>query len=405
MSRAAEAPSESPYAWLRLGASLAIGTVGGIGMWSFVIALPPVQAEFAVARAEASLPYTFAMVGFGVGGMLIGRVADRFGILLPILGAALALGLGYVGAGYAAGVWQLALAHALIGVGSSATFGPLIADVSHWFTRRRGIAVAICSCGNYIAGTVWPPLVQHFIETAGWRHTHIGIGVLCAAIILPLALVLRRRAPTDHHHAQGMAATAAQDALGLSPGALQALLAVAGLACCAAMAMPQVHIVAYCSDLGYGAARGAEMLSLMLGFGLISRLACGVVADRVGGVAALLISSVLQAAALLLYLGFDSLPSLYVVSALFGLFQGGLVPTYAVIVREYFSPKEAATRLGVILLGTIVGMAFGGWMSGAIFDLTGSYQAAFANGFLWNLLNMAIALWIITRRERRAALA
>ena len=405
MSRAAEAPIESTYAWLRLGASLAIGTVGGIGMWSFVIALPPVQAEFAVARAEASLPYTFAMVGFGVGGMLIGRVADRFGILLPILGAALALGLGYIGAGYAASVWQLALAHALIGVGSSATFGPLIADVSHWFARRRGIAVAICSCGNYIAGTVWPPLVQHFIETAGWRHTHIGIGVLCAAIILPLALVLRRRAPTGHHHAQGIAATAAQDALGLSPGALQALLAVAGLACCAAMAMPQVHIVAYCSDLGYGAARGAEMLSLMLGFGLISRLACGVVADRVGGVAALLISSVLQAAALLLYLGFDSLPSLYVVSALFGLFQGGLVPTYAVIVREYFPPKEAATRLGMILLGTIVGMAFGGSMSGAIFDLTGSYQAAFANGFLWNLLNMAIALWIITRRERRAALA
>jgi MFS family permease len=205
--------------------------------------------------------------------------------------------------------------------------------------------------------------------------------------------------------ADGAAAVEAQEAVGLSPGVLQVLIGIAGLACCAAMAMPQVHIVAYCGDLGYGPARGAEMLSLMLAFGIPSRLACGFIADRIGGVATLLLSSALQAVALALYLGFDTLTSLYVISALFGLFQGGLVPTYAIIVREYFSPAQAATRLGVILMATTLGMALGGWMSGALFDLTGSYHAAFANGLVWNFLNMAIAAWIILRRERRLALA
>jgi MFS family permease len=165
--------------------------------------------------------------------------------------------------------------------------------------------------------------------------------------------------------------------------------------------MPQVHIVAYCGDLGYGVARGAEMLSLMLGMGIISRLACGFLADRIGGLAALLIGSVLQGVALFLYLLFDSLVSLYVISALFGLFQGGIVPMYAIIVREYFPPREAATRLGVVLFATLVGMALGGWMSGAIFDLTGSYQAAFANGMAWNLLNVCIVTWLLLRRNSR----
>ena len=168
--------------------------------------------------------------------------------------------------------------------------------------------------------------------------------------------------------------------LGISSNTLMVLLFIAGIACCVAMSMPQVHIVAYCGDLGYGPARGAEMLSLMLGFGLISRVAGGFIADRIGGVATLLLSSVLQGVALLLYVFFDGLFSLYVISALFGLFQGGIVPMYAIIVREYFAPQEAGTRLGVVLMATLGGMALGGWMSGLIFDLTGSYQAAFLNG-------------------------
>ncbi len=393
--------TESGYAWARLVLAMLLSTIGGVGMWSGVVALPSLQAEFGVARADASLPYTFAMLGFALGGVAMGRLVDRFGIVLPIVIAAIALGLGYVAAGSAATLWQLALAYGLlIGLGSAATFGPLMADISHWFTRRRGIAVAICAAGNYLAGTFWPPIVQHFIATSGWRATHVGIGLFCVATMLPLALTLRRPLPRHHEAVAGATGFAAPGTLGLSAPALQWLLALAGVACCVAMSMPQVHLVAYCGDLGYGVARGAQMLSLMMGFGIVSRVGSGFIADRIGGLGTLLLGSVLQGLALLLYLLFNGVNSLYVISALFGLFQGGIVPSYAIIVREYFAPKEAGTRVGIIIMATVLGMALGGWMSGAIFDLTGSYRAAFANGILWNLLNGVIALSLFLRRRR-----
>jgi MFS family permease len=186
-------------------------------------------------------------------------------------------------------------------------------------------------------------------------------------------------------------------ALDLSPRALQTLLVIAGLGCCVAMSMPQVHLVAYCGDLGYGAARGAQMLSVMLAFGVVSRLTFGFISDRIGGLRTLLLGSVLQCVALFLFLPFDGLVSLYVISALFGLFQGGIVPSYAIIVREYFSPREAGARVGAVIMATLFGMALGGWMTGAIYDLTGSYKAAFVNGILFNLVNMSIASWLLRR--------
>ena len=190
---------------------------------------------------------------------------------------------------------------------------------------------------------------------------------------------------------------------GLGLNQAQALLCIAGIACCVAMAMPQVHIVAYCGDLGFGAARGAEMLSLMLACGIVSRLVSGAICDRIGGVRTLLLGSVLQGIALLLFLPFDSLVSLYVVSAMFGLFQGGLVPSYAIIVREHFPPAEAGARVGTVIMCTLFGMALGGWMSGKVFDLTGSYHAAFINGAAWNALNLSIALFLLWRVRKAAS--
>ena len=397
---------DSPAAWWRLVATLAIATLGGVGMWSVVVALPAVQADFGVDRGSASFPYTLTMVGFGLGGILMGRLSDRYGVTRPLFGATLALATGYVAAGLAPTLFTYALAQGLlIGfLGSSATFGPLLADISHWFERRRGLAVSIVACGNYLAGTVWPPIVQHLIEAIGWRHTHMTIGLFCLVTMLPLTLVLRRRSPAGQVHDAQRATVSIQSALGVSPRALQTLLVIAGLACCVAMSMPQVHIVAYCGDLGYGAAAGAQMLSLMLGFGIVSRLASGWVADRIGGVRTLLLGSSLQAVALALYLPFDGLWSLYVVSALFGLFQGGIVPSYAIIIREYFAPQEAGGRVGLVVMATLFGMALGGWMSGEVFDLTGSYRAAFINGIAWNLLNLSIVIWLL-RRPRVAAAA
>jgi MFS family permease len=399
-----KAQVESTRAWLRLSVAVLLSTIGGVGMWSFPVALPAVQADFAVVRADASVPFTFAMAGFALGGMLMGWLFDRLGIIAPVVCGSILLALGYLVSGYAPSIAWFAFGHALIGLGASATFGPLMADISHWFSRRRGIAVALCSSGNYVAGTLWPPIVQHFIATEGWRPTHIGIGLFCAATMVPLALLaLRRHAPAhDVGIAEGIAARA-QGNLGLSPTALMTLLCIAGVACCVAMSMPQVHLVAYCADLGYGPARGAEMLAVMMAFGIISRIATGFIADRIGGVPTLLLGSVLQGAALFLYVLFDGLVSLYVISALFGLFQGGIVPSYAIIVREYFSPREAGMRVGIVLMATLMGMALGGWMSGAIFDLAGSYRAAFVNGLAWNLLNGAIAAWLLLRPGRRVA--
>ena len=401
---------ESRYAWLRLAAAVCLGTIGGVGMWSVVVVLPAVQAEFGVARADASLPYTLVTLGLVVGGVLMGRLADRFGVFVPAAVGSVSLGLGYLVAARMESLVLFSLVYGgMIGAcGTAAVFGPLVADSSRWFNRRRGIAVALCASGNYFAGAVWPPVIQHFIETVGWRQTHTGIGLFCLATMLPLAFALRRPPPVEGGAVPGAGDGPRAMPLGLPPNALQGLLMLAGVACCVAMAMPQVHIVAYCVDLGYGAARGAEMLSLMLACGVASRLFFGLVMDRIGGLATLLLGSMLQATALALFLPFDGLASLYAVSAVFGLFQGGIVPSYAMIVREYFPAREAGTRVGLALSSTLAGMALGGWMSGAIFDATGSYQAAVLNGLVWNAGNMAIAAWLLLRARwwgRRVALA
>lgn len=392
---------ESPYAWWRLAISLLLMTIGGSGMYSVTVVLPRIQQEFGVDRADASLPYTVTMIGFGIGGVLMGRLSDRFGVVVPVAVGAVGLGLGFVAAGLAPNLWIFCLMQGVfIGLlGTSATFAPLVADTSQWFDRRRGIALAICMSGNYVAGAIWPPVMQYFIDASGWRETYIGIGVFCIVTMLPLSLLLRPRPPAQPVVAApvGSAPLASDRPMGMSPRTVQILLCVAGVSCCVAMSMPQVHIVAYCGDLGFGAARGAEMLALMLGLGVVSRLVSGWISDHIGGLRTLLLGSVLQGVALLLFLPFDGLMSLYVVAGLFGLFQGGIVPSYALIVREHFSPSEAGARVGTVLMATLFGMALGGWMSGAVFDLTGSYRAAFLNGIAWNLLNVSIVLFLLYR--------
>lgn len=398
--------TDSRYAWIRLAAGLALGTIGGVGMWSFVVVLPAVQAEFGVSRAWASAPYAAIMLGFGLGGILLGRLSDRVGIFIPIVIGAVTLGAGYILAGLAPHLWQFVLIHGLlIGLlGSSAVFGPLMADASRWFVARRGLAVGICASGNYAAGTVWPPVVQHFVETSGWRATYIGIGIFCFLAMMPLSLLMRRPAPAQPTSAAlpgaGTDTPGGSRPAAMSPSVLMALLCIAGFGCCMAMAMPQVHIVAYCGDLGYGPARGAEMLSLMMAMGVVSRLFSGWACDKIGGLTTLLIGSVLQAVALLLYIPFDGLASLYLISALFGLFQGGIVPSYTIIVREHFPAREAGVRIGFVLFATLVGMAVGGWASGRIFDVTGSYQAAFVHGIAWNVVNGVIVVWLLWRLGR-----
>lgn len=403
---------ESAYAWVRLLAALLVMTIGGVGMYGAAVVLPAVQADFGVVRAAASFPYTATLIGFGIGGVLMGRLADRFGVAWAVLAGACGLGIGFVVAGASTSLWQFSLAHGvLIGLlGTSATMAPLVADTSQWFTRNRGIAVAICMSGNYLAGVVWAPVMQHFIGTVGWRQTYWGLGLFCCLSMVLLSLLMRQpvpaatgpqvSAPVANRAARFIGAVDHRRPLGFSPGVLQALLCVAGVSCCVAMSMPQVHIVAYCTDLGFGAARGAEMLAVMMGAGIASRLLSGWISNYLGGLHTLLLGSVLQGVALLLFLPFDGLVPLYVVSALFGLFQGGIVPSYALIAREYFGVAHVGARVGTVLMATLLGMALGGWLSGAIFDWTGSYHAAFLNGIAWNLLNVGIVVLLIYRSRK-----
>jgi MFS family permease len=387
---------DSRYAWFRMGISLALATIGGIGLWAPVIVLPVIQKEFGIDRAGASLPYTMIMIGFGLGGTMMGKVADRYGIWIPMFLGSLALGLGFFATAMAPSYWLFVAAQAgIIGfLGVATTFGPLVADISLWFQKRRGIAVAVVACGNYLAGTIWPPILTAGIAAYGWRTAYLGLGVFTLVLMLPLSLLLRPRPVLDDRPAPSAQSTTKD-----GTPVLQGLLVLAGLACCVAMSMPQVHIIAYCVDLGYGAAHGAEMLSLLLGFGVLSRLVSGFVADRVGGVGTLIFGSTLQCLALIFYIPFNGLASLYVVSALFGLSQGGIVPSYALIIRDNFPAKEAGTRISMVLTATVFGMALGGWISGEIFDHTGSYTWAFIHGIGWNLINMAIAYWLVFRRR------
>lgn len=399
---------ESPYAWTRLLVSLLLMTIGGSGVYTVSVVLPRIQAEFGVARGDASLPYSAAMIGFALGGVFMGRLADRFGVIVPVVVGALGLGGGFIAAGASSSLWQFSVAQGLLMgfLGSAATFAPLAADTSKWFSRHRGIAVAICMSGNYLAGAIWSQVLRYYFDTVGWRETYFGMGLFCFLVMLPLAWILRRPtpAPRDGGTASAMAVSRAQvptvdftRPLGLSPAALMGLLCIAGVACCLAMSMPQVHIVAYCGDLGFGPARGAEMLSLMLAMGIISRLVSGWISDHIGGLRTLLLGSVLQGIALLMFLFADGLVSLYIVAGMFGLFQGGIVPSYALIIREHFSPAETGARVGTVLMCTLLGMALGGWLCGVIFDFTGSYRAAFLNGTAWNLLNVGIVLFLLWR--------
>jgi MFS family permease len=395
---------DSGQAWVRLALALVIGAIGSVGMWSVVVVLPIVQGEFGATRGAISLAFTLTMLGFGLGGVATGRITDRFGIVVAMGLSIVFLGLAYVAAGLSTTLSQFIAVHILIGLGTSATFAPLMAEASHWFERYRGLAVTVVASGNYVGGTLWPPIVNWGIQSAGWRTTYIAIGIFCAVAMTIVLALLRAQIGAESRRSHANAAPPRID-LQLSTNTLTAMLCIASIACCVAMAMPQVHIVAYCGDLGYGVARGAEMLSLMMAFGVVSRIGSGFLADRIGGIRTLLIGSVAQGFALLFYLFFDGLTSLYVISAMFGLFQGGIVPSYAIIVREAMPASEAGTRVGLVIFASVFGMSFGGWVSGVIFDASGSYAAAFLNGLLWNALNIAIVVALLIRSRARLAMA
>ena len=388
------------YPVVRLFASLLLMAVAGSAMYAAILVLEPAAEEFGTGRGAGSMPYTLFMIGFATGGVIMGRLADRFGIIAPALLASLCLPAGLLFAAEATELWHFSVSlGVLCGLfGMAATFAPVASDISHWFTARRGLAVGIVISGTYVSGAVWPPVLQHFIDTYGWRATFEGLGHLTLLMMLPLALLLYRPAAVDHEDGRATGRDGRRRrSLGFSSRSLQGLLCLAGVGCCAAMAMPQVHIVPFVIDLGFDAVHGARMLALMLGFGVVSRLVSGWLSDRIGGLKALVVGSALQGLVIFGFLFADGLTALYALAIAFGLSQGGIVPSYTIIIRTLFPAGQAGWRIGTTMMFTVGGMALGGWIAGALYDLTGDYTASIVAAVGFNVLNLAIASWLIAR--------
>ena len=387
------------YPLIRLTTALALMTLGCSAMYAGVMVLEPLALELGTGRGNSSLIYGSFMIGFALGGVFMGRLADRMGIMIPALIGSLALPAGFYLAAHASSILEICLAFSLLCgfLGSSFSMAPLIADISHWFNRRRGLAVGIAFSGSYVAGAIWPPILQRMFDAQGWRESFIDLALLTLIFMALLSLLLYPRPPTNEQLPTTGSANSNLTNSAISAGTLQSLIYLAGFGCCVAMAMPQIHIVPYVMDLGHPAIRGAEMLGLMLGFGVISRVGSGWLSDRIGGLATLLLGSALQLAVLIAFLTGNSLVFLYGISIAFGLSQGGIVPSYTIILRAFFPPKQAGWRISTSFLFTVAGMAFGGWIAGLLYDLTGSYTVSFLNAIGFNILNLWIAASLIKK--------
>ncbi len=394
-------PPSSLYPVIRAINSLLMMTVAMCGMYASIMVLEPVTREFQVGHGVGALPYTLYMTGFGLGSIALGRIMDRFGILVLAVTAGISLPTGLYIVSYAENFWVFTLSLSVLCgfLGGAFSFGPLMADISHWFTRRRGLAIGIVASGSYLAGALWPPVMQSWIDSAGWRQSLVWLS-WCSLSMLPLSLVYLKR------KRDGFAIDQAADRenwsrpLGMTTGQLQFALCVAGIGCCTAMAMPQIHMIPHVIDLGFDARDGAWMLAMMLGFGIVSRISSGFISDRIGGFRTLLLGSGLQALVLFLFIFVDTLAGLYLVAIAFGLVQGGIVPSYTLIIRRFFQPGQAGRRVGALLVATVGGMALGGWMAGALYDLSGSYTLSFINAIAFNIMNLAIAVYLLRRDQR-----
>ena len=385
---------DTASSWRRLTICSVIGLFINIGIWSVVVVLPEIEREFNSSRASSALPYTFTLAGFAIGNFVIGSIVDRIGIAKATIYASLLISSNFLLCSLSDSLLIITSSHFFLGLGTAVGFGPLIADITHWFVKRRGIAVAIIASGNYLSGVVWSPLIGIMLSSFTWRDIYLSIAIVLPSVVIPFAFLLLNKTTKIKSDTENDFYANNTKLVKISGGRLQFLLGMAGIGCCIAMAMPQVHIVAYCVGLGFGATIGASMLSVMLASGIISRIMFGLCADRIGSLNTLILSSALQMISLIFFIPFDGMISLFVVSAIFGLSQGGIVPSYALVVRHFLPAREAGQRIGIVLMLTIFGMAIGGWMSGFIFDQTGSYKMAFLNGILWNIFNLGILGWL-----------
>lgn len=396
---------ETPYGWVVVFASLALHSISLGAPTILFVALKPIAADLDTARAVPSLAYSLLMVGAGIGGIAMGRWMDRHGVMQPVLFGSVMICLGALLASHAEGRWSLYLATGLLMglLGKAAMIAPLVANVTRWFDRRRGLAVAVITSGQGLAGAVWPAVVQYFNELVGWRGSFLYFSVFAAVTMVPAALLLRPRAPiAASDRPAGGSRDDERRVLDLPPHVAQAMLWVAVIGCCSAMSVPIVHLVSHVTDQGYTAEQGARILSVLFGAAFISRIAFGMLADRIGPLPTLLIGSASMGAMLLAFAFATSHAGLFAAALLFGLGFSGIMPCYPLIIRLLFPVSQAGWRIAAQYLFSAAGMALGGWIGGVTFDLTGSYSPAFLVAFGFNAMNFVIVAILHTRRMRLA---
>ena len=389
---------DSSHSWFRAFLLFILAVIGTVGMWSVVVFIPEIEKEFKVDRGTSSLLYASTMIGFGFGTVIIGKIFDKHGIKKPIVIASISLIISYYLYSISLYFWNLLFLQAFMGFAAAAFFGPAMADITNFFNNRRGLALSIVASANYVAGASWPLLISYVLNFVDWRTTHFWISIFCLVSMLPILGFLKNY-KNIHNEEANIMSSKDEPSIKLSKNQLQIILMFAGVCCCVAMSMPQVHMVALCVDNGFGLQVGTEILAVMLYSGMISRILFGFLSDKIGPLPTILLGSFLQMISLVFFLPFNSQLSLYMVSLMFGLSQGGIVPAYAIIIRKYLPLQQAGVRVGLVLGATIVGMALGGWISGEIFDLTQSYYLAFVNGILWNLLNILAIVYVIFKSD------
>lgn len=393
---------EVPYGWIVIFASLALHSIALGAPNILFVTLKPIAADFDAPRSVPSFAYSLMMIGAGIGGVAMGWWMDKRGILQPILFGSVMIGIGALVASQAEGRFSLYFANGiLIGLfGKAAMIAPLVANATRWFDRRRGLAVAIIASGQGVSGAIWPPIIDSINGAVGWRDTYFYYGLLVFAAMLPLTLLLRPKPPGPLSPVAGAPLSGNGLVLGLAPNAVQALLWVASICCCVAMAVPLVHLVSHATDLGMASTRAAELLTVLFGAAIISRLGFGMLADRIGGVQTLLIGSACQACMLTVFIFVNTTPGLYIAAFLFGLGFSGIMPCYPLILRLLFPLNQIGWRIASQYLFSALGMALGGWLGGMIFDITGSYVDAFIAALGFNLVNLGIASWLLLRQTR-----
>ena len=398
---------ESRASWIVASAALFTLMMAFGSAWITVVALKDIAAEVDGTRSIPALASSLAWLGSGAGGILMGRIADRVGTRWTVICGALMIGAGLALSTFSP-PWPLWIGHGffigLIGLGG--INAPMYVYISRWFDRRRGSALALISSGSYLAGALWPPLFERAIAAFGWRQTMLWYALAEIVVIVPLAALYFRRPPEVIHAATGSTkARASVRVFNWPPNSVFALMCGAAVLCCIPMAMPQGHLVAFCSDLGIARSIGALMLSVLLGTAFLSRQIWGAISDRIGGLATVLIGSAWQAAAMVSFLLTQNEVGLFTVAAAFGLGFSGIIPAYVLALRELFPPAEAYWRIPTLLLFSGGGMALGGWIAGLLYDYFGYYAPAFAAGIGANILNLLIVGLLVARKRTRTVWA